>query len=91
MDNGFVLEGFPHGYSYKGEVGNKSRRHKGINDTAVLWYQLPSFDFSKAVTNFHSYIERAGQIFRLRYAFTRKKNSEIWVHSEALAPRKLSL
>ena len=48
MDNGFVLEGLPHGYSHKEEVGNKSRRHRRINDTAVLWYQLPSFDFSKA-------------------------------------------
>ena len=63
------------------------RRHNRINDTEVSWKAVTTvtfFRFFESSDKRHSYIERAGQIFRLRYTFTRKKGSEIWVHSEAL-------
>ena len=63
------------------------RRHNRKNDTEVSWKAATTvtfFRFFESSDKRHSYIERAGQIFRLRYTFTRKKGSEIWIHSEAL-------
>ena len=63
------------------------RRHNRTNDTEVSWKAVTTvtfFRFFESSDKRHSYIKRAGQIFRLRYTFTHKKGSEIWIHSKAL-------
>ena len=58
-----------------------------INDTEVLWNAVTTvtfFRFFESSDKNRLFAKRAGRVFCLRDTSTRKKGSEIFVHSEAL-------